>query len=217
MTHQELVEEIMEQLNLRSDESRVRVGRAVNTRYKRVTSAIGLASSRRGVAVSGLTDIDSAEVTFIGIDKVDRIIDSRSGTIKLLNEVTFDEMREINPTTGDSPQRWCVQSMRASTVIIRLDAVAATQYELTADGLLTASTLESNDEPQFPEDYHDVLVFGVLADEYRKAEKLELSREMEGTFERRLSDLRMFIAKSSYLTIRQNQVPPVRPYTRYRQ
>jgi hypothetical protein len=39
----------------------------------------------------------------------------------------------------------------------------------------------------------------VLADEYRRKEKSDYVKEQEELFEKRLSDLRMFIAKSAYL------------------
>lgn len=202
MTFTELVDELKDQLNLRRTDSATRLGRAVNARYKRVTSAIGLRSSRQATSITANTTIGSTLVTF-ALSKVERITDARSGSIRVLDEVLIDELLEENARTDDHPTRWALQLSAPDTVTVRTDALAQTQFELRADGLSPAGTLSGSMEPQFAEDFHDILIFGVLADEYRKAEKVKLAQEMEEMFERRLSDLRMFIAKSAYLEIKQ--------------
>jgi hypothetical protein len=62
--------------------------------------------------------------------------------------------------------------------------------ELSADG----------DEPTFPADFHDILVEGARYEELRKMDKMmPLAQEAYGRFEKRMSDLRYFLAKSAYL------------------
>jgi hypothetical protein len=91
------------------------------------------------------------------------------------------------------------------SVDITVDSVASTTYTLYADGDSTITTLSGSDKPDFPDSFHDLLVYGAMADEYRKMEKMELSKECENDYEKRLSDLRMWIAKSAYLDIYQGR------------
>jgi hypothetical protein len=44
-----------------------------------------------------------------------------------------------------------------------------------------------------------------MAGEYRKMEKLSLMQDAEANYEKRLSDLRMWIAKSAYLDVVQGK------------
>jgi hypothetical protein len=43
-------------------------------------------------------------------------------------------------------------------------------FTLQADGYERADTLTGSQEPAFRESFHDILIEGVLADEYRKLE-----------------------------------------------
>lgn len=207
MTFDDMVDSVRDQLNLRSSESTTRIGRSINARYKQVTSAIGLRTSRQQINVSGNTSIGSHNVEFDGLVKVDRVIDDRTGSIRVLREVPLDALRERNPRLDDHPVEYAIELMANDSVTIRLDSLAQSVFALKADGLGEAGTLSAAMQPQFDEDFHDILIYGALADEYRKSEKLQLYRDMETMFEKRLSDLRMFIAKSTYLDIRQNEAP----------
>ncbi len=89
----------------------------------------------------------------------------------------------------------------ASTVTIYLDCIPATIYALTADALVNLSTLSGSMIPAFAEDYHDLLVLGAMATEYDKMEKTPLADKKEKQYEDRLSQLRMYIAKSAYKDI----------------
>lgn len=203
MTFTEIVTEVAERLNLTSSTATARIGRAVNARYRRVTSSIGVQVARRTTNVVGTTSIGYATVTFSGLEKLERVIDDRSGSVKVLKEITFDDLRAMNPGTGD-PTCYAIQSMDAGSVTIRLDITAQTTYNLKADGLATAATMSGSQVPQFDQDYHDILVEGAVADELKKQEKAALAKDAEQLFEKRLSELRYFIAKSAMLLPRQN-------------
>jgi hypothetical protein len=207
MTFDAIVIEIRERLGIPSTatESVARIGRQVNSVYKEITTSLGIDLSRRSVNVSGATSIGSATVTFSGIEKIERLIDDTSGSIRVIPEVTFDQLRNINPAASDTVRKWAVQSWTGTTVVIRLDVLAQTVFNLKADGYATVATLSGSDVPAFPESYHDILVDGVLLDEYMRQEKLGLADRAEARFEKRLSDLRMWRAKSITQDIRQGE------------
>ena len=123
----------------------------------------------------------------------------------VLGEITMDEMRMIPVMTGDQPQNWAPQNTGASTVTIQLDTIPSTAYILNADVESNLTDLSGSNVPAFPQDFHDILVRGGLADELYKMEKYELSQVQEEKFEKRLSELRLFIAKSNGLEIFQGR------------
>lgn len=196
MVFDELVNEVCERLNLTSDDARSRVGRAVNSRYRRLTSSIGLETSRR-VQVSAITTIGSRDLTFTGIEKVSAVIDKSSGKDIPLHQITPDEML-VMPFSSDPPRHFTVLRMHPTSVDIRLDSAGTSATTLYANGHITVSTLAGNQTPDFAESFHDILIFGAMADEYRKMEKMPLYQMCEQDYEKRLSDLRMWIAKSGY-------------------
>src|SRR5438477_361625 len=109
MTFTEIVNEVAELTNnLSSPTALTRIGREVNTRYKRVSSAISLNTVRRGTTTSS-TSVGVATVTFTGIEKLERVIDERSGRIRVLDEITFDEMRTMTPASSDSPRCYAIE------------------------------------------------------------------------------------------------------------
>lgn len=199
MTVNELVETIADDLGLTSPEAKQRITREINVRYKRVTSAIGLTPSRRVQRTTTAT-IGSNQLTFTDIEKLDtvfRVVGTESIT---LDELTDDEM--VNePPRDEPPTKYSVYTIGPTSIIIQVDCVATTAYTLYAHGLSSSTTLSNNDQPGFPESFHDILEWGVKADEYRRKEKSDLAQDAENTYETRLSDLRMFLAKSTYLDI----------------
>lgn len=203
MIFDELVSEVCERLNLTSDEARSRVGRHLNNRYRRVTSGIGLESSRR-TEVDATATIGETTLTFEGIEKILAVIDRSSGKDIVLEEVTPYEIVE-RPLRGEPPRLFAVTNMHPDSIDIQVDCEATTAYTLYAKGITSNSTMSGSDIPDFPESFHDLLVFGAMADEYRKMEKVELARDAEADFERRVSDLRMFIAKSAYMDLTQGR------------
>lgn len=204
MTFDELVAEVMDRLNYSSDEATTRVGKRVNSRYKRATSSIGLGVTRYEEGIAATATIGSRILTFNGIEKVLAVIDRSSGKDIPLTQITTDEMH-ITPVKGEPPRKFCIVGTSARSVDIKVDGEAESAYVLYADGEVVLATLSGDDEPVFPESFHDLLVFGVLADEYRKLEKFPLAEETEIVWEKRLSDLRMWIAKTAYLDIYQGR------------
>lgn len=199
MTFTELVTAVEDRLNLSSSDATARIGREINDRYKRVTSSIGLNTSRRST-VSKAATIGNRNLTFTGIEKISIVYDTSTGQDRVLDEVTYTELREATPE-GEPPSRYAIANMGAQTVTIYLSCIPITTFTLFADGLALASTLSGSQLPAFPESYHDVLMHGVIADELRKLEKFALATEAENLYEKRLSELRYFIAKSGYLQI----------------
>jgi len=152
-------------------------------------------ATTRAVAVSAAKVLGVATVTFSGVQKITRVYDDTSGTRRYLTEKHWDELREKNPGTNN-PTEWATQSADDDTVTILLNVLAQDTDVLKADGFLTTTDLSGSQVPAFPEDFHDILIEGVLADEYRKRERLDLAKISKAEYEARLSDLRMWFAKS---------------------
>jgi hypothetical protein len=197
MTLNELVAYIADEQNLTSPDAKARIEREVNNRYRQVTSSIGLNTTRRE-ELSKAATIGSRFITFTGAEKLENVFRKIGTKNKLLDEVSMDEMTDIGPR-DEPPTLYAVYSVTPTSVTLWMDCTPTTTFTLYAIGLGDASTLSGTTSPAFPESFHDILIHGVSADEYRRKEKKELAREAEQTFQNRLSDLRMFIAKSAYL------------------
>lgn len=126
---------------------------------------------------------------------------------RILNERSFDEIRYM-PLQPDPPQNWAVQLMGASTVTVFLDSTPSTAYLLNADVEVNIADLAGSNVPAFSQDFHDILIKGGLADELYKMEKYDQSEVQEKRFEKRLGELRLFIAKSGGLEIYQGKMLP---------
>ena len=210
MTFTELVADVMERMNLTSDEAEERVGRHINDRHRQVVSSIGLTASVRRV-VTGLTVAGNRNVTFgndddtqsPGAEKVLSVFDATVTPARILREITFDDMRNRLPGTWP-PHVYAIERMGHRSVKIQLDCEPTeSDLVLSADVVRQTTTMEASDSPDFSQNFHDILVFGAMADEYDKLEKPELAQKAEAKFERRLSELRLFIAKTAYLDIAQ--------------
>lgn len=199
MTFTEIVDEILDRLNLTSPEAETRVGRAVNRLYKAVTTSTGLNTTRTILGVSGTLADTTSEVTFSGVEKLHRVYDISSGTARDLKQLTIYQIRERKPVESSTPKYWAVQTTGATTVVIRVDIIAADTMTLYADGTTTVSTLSGSNVPVIPESFHDILVEGVLKDEYKKLEKNDLAKDSLTEYKQRLADLQQFLAKSAYI------------------
>lgn len=201
MTFDEIVSRVMGRLNLTSTDARIRVGDAVNDRYKELSSELGLQTSRRG-EVSVTLDPSAPgstlpEVTITDIEKIINInITSDSGGVRTLDEVSYDEIKSLPVQASRLPMQFAVKLMGAQYVTIRLDSFPTTVFTLEVEAYDRAETLVDLIEPNFPESFHDSLVQGALSDEYMKLEKPGLASIAEDKWNSRLSGLRMFIAKS---------------------
>ncbi len=124
----------------------------------------------------------------------------------LLTQITVDELRMMTVINGDSPRNWAPLTIGADEVIVMLDSVPSVAYLLSADVEMNITDLSGSGVPNFPQDFHDILVRGAMADELYKMEKYDLSRVQEQKFEKRMSDLRQFILKTNSLEIYQGRI-----------
>jgi hypothetical protein len=202
VTFAEIVSAVQSRLNLTSTESATRIGITVNDRYKRITSAIGINLSRRTTVQANVT-VGVSTLNFAACEKVINVVDRSATPYRVLTECTVEQLRAEQPSSNLTPRKYAILSVDAHSVTILIDCVPQSAFTLYADAYGRASTLSGTQEPAFEEDFHDVLLHGALADEYRKMEKPAYARESESLYQERLSDLRMFRTKSSYLDIMQ--------------
>lgn len=204
MTFDQIVAEAADKLNLTSPSAITRLGKNVNERYRRLTSSIGLEVSRRG-QVSCAATIGDRTMTFVGIEKIITVVDkSTTPQDTVLEEITPDELH-ITPVRTEPPRHFAILNMHANSVTVELDCIPATAFLLYADGHINLLTLSGVMSPNFSESFHDILVFGAMADEYRKMEKLPLMQDAEANYTQRVSDLRMWIAKTAFKDITQGR------------
>lgn len=202
MTFDNIVSKVATRLNLTSAATLVRIGEEVNERYREVASSIGLGPTVRGTATA-TTVVGTRTLTF-DCQKIWSVYDADNDPPTMVWEETFELLRERGESSG-TPQYYAIQLMGASTVTILLHPEPDAVNVLTADVERTLSDLAGEQEPAFSHDFHDILVRGAMADELYKMEKYDLSGAQEEKFEKRLSELRLFIAKSAYLEIYQGK------------
>lgn len=210
MTFTEIVNAVAGRLNLSDPATLTRIGTEVNDRYRRVTSSIGVSTVRRATDTKN-TAVGNPRVTF-ALNKLEIVYTIVAGKRRVLEQRTYDQWRNSDtwaPATGDSLV-YAVESVGALTVTIVLDPVPTSIYALNADGMAPAVTFAGTDVPNFPADFHDVLMHGAIADELYKLEKPDLAKQAEAQYEGRLSDLRLFLAKSAYLEIYQGRTEDTR-------
>lgn len=123
----------------------------------------------------------------------------------VLGEQSFDTLRNLPVMSSSPAQQYAIQAMGASTVTIFLGSIPSTVYILSADVEINLTDLSGSGVPNFPADFHDLLIKGGLASELYKMEKYDLSSVQEEKFEKRLGELRLFIAKSAYIDIYQGK------------
>jgi hypothetical protein len=211
VTFTELVDEVAARLNLTSDEALTRIGRGVNDVYQEVVSTINLETSSRATTI-GVTEEDSRFMTFGedeelgGIIKVLAVWDpDYQPPSGILGEISVDEMRN-QPLGSWPPRNFAVYRIGNNSVTIFLDCEAPeADLELYADVLESTTTLTGEDTPAFPANFHDLIVYGAQAIELNKMEKYDMGAVMEAKYEKRLADLRYFIASSAYRRIHQGK------------
>lgn len=206
MTFLQLQNRVMDRLNLTSAEARTRIKAELNDRYREVQSSVNLARTRRGVLTYNTTS-GSANVTVSGVSKLLNVYDP-THLKRPLDETTLDAIRDLDAsgvTTGP-PRLYAQQIHRADEIVLLLWPKPTSASALKSDALIAGTDMAADDdEPSFPEDFHDVLVHGVMADELSKMEKQRPAADKaEAKFEKRLGELRYFIIKSGYLSTVQN-------------
>lgn len=210
MTFTDLQTEIMDRLNLSSATAATRIGRAINRKYRLVTSSIGLQLSRRAT-VQQAVSIGVSQVTFTNVEKIINVVDRSVSPYRKLSFVTIDELRDTQPyPLSDGPTVYADEAISAESVTIEINRIPQTAFVLYADVHQTLADLSGTATPAFPESFHDVIIEGVMADELRKMEKGQLATMAKGEYERILSDLRMWIAKSGLLDIHPAKLSGIR-------
>ena len=202
MTFTEIVDEILDRLELNSTDAAARVGRAVNRIYRSVTTTTNLNTTRTVLGATGTIGLGLSYATFSSVEKIVRVYDTSTGNVRDLKEISLLQMRE-EKTGTDVPTKWAVRDSGATSVTLQFNTVAQAEIPLFADGIVTVADLSGSDVPVIPVSFHDILIEGVLVDEYKKLEKVQYSRESKAQYEQRLSELRYFLAKSAYADIYQ--------------
>lgn len=208
MTFLEIKTEVANRLNLSSAEALTRIGSYINQRYRRLTSSLGLSTSRRSTSTT--TTVIGTDTATFSLEKIELVyILTPTGKRRIVYEITYEEYRRlstISPKSG-TPQQYAVKKINPSSVVVSLYPNPDAILTLNADGLATSTTMVDVDTPNIPADFHDALVLGAMADELFKMEKYDLSGRKEKEYEERVSDLRMFIAKSAMISQTEVAIP----------
>jgi hypothetical protein len=208
LTFTEIVDHIADRMNLKSDLQLARVGTEVNLRHREILSSLGVSQVTERTVATATTTINNRFLTFgpspVAVVKILAVYNLVPGTYPppILDEVTPDAMLSLG-LQADPPAKYAVTGMGERTVTIQLNSVPATAYVLTADVEGNITQLSGALTPGFSEDYHDILVNMVLADELEKAEKYDKATAKMKQAEARMGALRLFIAKSAYRELRQ--------------
>lgn len=205
MTFTEIVTEIMDRANLSSSTATTRVGRRVNSHYKRVTAELGIAPVTRRTSVTQAATVASPSITFSNIEQVERVIDATTTPDTILEEVSFDEIRQVEPASSDTVTKFAREALGSTSVTLRFDVKFATTKNITAEGYGKKATLSGTDVPAFPETFHDILVESVLYEEYKKLEDMKSATDSKEEAKRILSQLKLWVATSAYRANRQGR------------
>jgi hypothetical protein len=199
MTFTEIVQAVKDRLNLVSTEATTRIGVEVNDHYKRVTASLGMNTTRRAAVSAIVADLAST-LTFSGLEKIINVVYRDVRPYRVLREVSIEQLRQSQPYTNSAPTAFAVLHSTATAVEVELDCIAEAPslFTLYAEGYTTLSDLSGTDVPVIPESFHDLLVHGALADEYKKMEKRGFAKDERDEYESRLGELRFFLAKSAY-------------------
>jgi len=202
VTFDEIVDAVMTRCNLQSDEAEDRVGVAVNQHYRRITSKLGMTTTRFVTRAVAMT-VGVREVTFSSIEKIDRVIDVTTATaINPLFERSLHELRTLQPGSS-APTKWATKNVLGTSVVILTDTVPDEAYALQADGWTSLSDLETTDVPAFPASFHDILTFNVISEELLRKEKTDLSDRYHLMADKLFSDLQFHLADSPTYHTRQ--------------
>jgi len=200
MTFTELQTEAANRLNLTSTEALTRLGSYINQRYRRLTSSLGLNTSRR-TTKNVNTVAGTATITF-SLEKIELLYILVNGKRRVIFEIPYEEYRNkiVTADSDGTPREYAVVTSGAATTVVTLYPTPDAIIAIYADGLDNASTLSGSNVPAFPADFHDALVLGAMADELFKMEKYPLAKDFQQQFEGRVSDLRLFLAKSALIS-----------------
>lgn len=201
---QELQNDVADRLGISANQQAFnRIGRSLNIHYREVVSSLGLQYTSR-TTITATTTIGNALLVFTA-EKLFTVYNANGGApVVILNEISLDEMRNRAPG-ADPAQVYAIYTSQASTVTILLESTPTTAYPLTADAQVVLANLTALDIPVLPTDYHDLLMYGALRDEFRRMGKIDEAELAGNDFTRRLSELRYYLSKSAYRTIYQGK------------
>jgi hypothetical protein len=208
VTFTEIARHVADCYGLKSDEALARIGTSINLRHREIVSSLGISQVVKGTSATATTTISSRFLTFgptpVAVVKVVAVYNTTLSATQppILDEVSKDQMLNEG-LVSDPPSKYCIYTMGERSVTIQLNSIPATQYVLTADVEGNTSQLSGADSPAFDEDYHDILVNLVKADELEKAEKYDKAAAKLKQAEMRKGELRLQIAKSAYKELRQ--------------
>lgn len=215
MTFTEIRDRIATRFNLTSAEALSRIEDEINEVYLEVVTSVGMVTSTRTEATAEAAD-GSRYVTFGDSEagdvlKVITVKDANVNTTnpRILEEIEADEMVEESLISWP-PTKYCIYRVGPGSVIVKFNAECDTDndgYEFTAEVEESTTELTDDDEPQFPRNFHDVLIKGVMIIEADKKEKPERLVKFEQRFERRMGDLRYFLATSAHRRFWQGKRP----------
>jgi hypothetical protein len=98
-----------------------------------------------------------------------------------------------------APDVWAIKSVAATGMTLQLLPIPDAIYTLQIDGIATGTDMSADgDVPGLPEDFHDLLLRGALADELEHREQEDAALIQAAKFTARQKDLRYFLAKSAY-------------------
>lgn len=204
MTFLNLQDRVMARVNRTSTEARTRIMSFLNERVRALQSSAGLARTRGGT-VTLATVSGNNTLTTTGLVKITTASIPAQNVI--LGEVSFDTIRAADPafTLTGVPRQFAVKTHGATSLGLILYPKPDAIYSVQLDGLLVGSDMSNDsDIPGLPDDFHDAIELGALSDEYAHDEKTDMALHFDARFKERTRELRYFMAKSAYLTRRQN-------------
>ena len=153
MTFTELVSEASNRLNLTSSESTVRIGSYVNQRYRRLTSSLGINTSRRSTVT--VPTVNGQEQYDIALENIEFSYSTASGHRRQIFKLPYATLRQRNtetPQTGDV-RHYAIYSQDSDSITIAVNPIPTAVYDIIFEGLVSASTLSGTDIPAFPADF----------------------------------------------------------------
>jgi hypothetical protein len=189
----------MARTNLTTTAARDRIKAYVNERLRRVATSTNVGRVRFGsVSINTVANVNT--ITSTGLVKI--VTASIPAENQILDERTTDQLRNYDTDVSQNgvPRFFAVKAVNATTLTVQLYPEPDAIYAVVLEGILTGTDLSADaDVPGLPEDFHDVLIFGALADELPHLQRTDEAAYYEDKFEKRLSDLKYYLAKSAYL------------------
>src|SRR5437870_5769297 len=120
MTFSDIRDDIAARTNQTSNAALARIGTAINRKYREVTSSVGLNITRRTQVQATMTP-GSSTLTFTGIEKITNVLDKSSGSDRVLQERSMEQMRTLGASSPSNPTFYGIALIAAHAVTIQLD------------------------------------------------------------------------------------------------